>query len=790
MCFFYLHNLKITLHKMQNLTINKYVFVYIFLSSIFSLNLFSQKELRQLLDKRIGQQTQISDSLMNLIVHTKDDTLRFDLYFQYLENVSNKERKIILPIIIRQVDSILKHTKVSALMRKSLLNRKGQSYQWYAGYYEDTEGSNSKREIECLNNAINAYKEAQNAGSSAVVYIDKANCFFRQGKLMKQLETLQEGLHYEITQKHNKGIARFYLNLQLFYADIGDTSQAMNYIKKSLEINTAIGDSAREARGYYLTGLTYGKLNQSQLAIESYLKSLELYKKEYMDGRERIFQVYGELANEYAKLKEYNKAFAVYENLEAEGVKRNEIAIIFKGTMGKGSMKSMLCKHDEAIKIHSDILKLAEQANETKGGVGRAIYTALAEDYYRANNYNNARNYMNLALSLSDNDPLFHKYYLQELAFKIDSASENYEGAFKHFYQLHKLKELINKEDVAKSLAKEQFTSDLNEFKREQEKQDIVSEQEKNKQRIILNSVLVVVFILILLALVIFRNLSKTRKANKIIAEQKKEVEYQKFAVEQQKHIVEEKQKEIIESITYAKRLQEAILPPQEFINKFAPDNFVLYKPKDLVAGDFYWAEKKNDLFFMAAADSTGHGVPGAMVSVVCSNALNRTVKEFNLTETGKILDKTRELVLETFEKSTSEVKDGMDISLLCIDLKNKIVFWSGANNPLWYIQDNELIEIKADKQQIGKTEYPKPFTTHQIEYKINTTFYLFTDGFADQFGGPKGKKFKYKQFSELLVTNTNLTQQQQAETIDKAFEDWKGNLEQVDDVCVIGIKI
>lgn len=255
-------------------------------------------------------------------------------------------------------------------------------------------------------------------------------------------------------------------------------------------------------------------------------------------------------------------------------------------------------------------------------------------------------------------------------------------------------------------------------------------------------------------------------------------------------HEIAIKNQEIIESITYAKRLQEAILPPKVFLDIHVPNNFILYKPKDIVAGDFYWAENINNLFFVAAADSTGHGVPGAMVSVVCSNALNRSVKEFNLTETGKILDKTRELVLETFEKSTSEVKDGMDISLLCIDYKNKNIFWSGANNPLWYLMDNKLIEIKADKQPIGKTDYPKPFTTHNITYVENSTFYLFTDGFADQFGGEKGKKFKYKQFSELLVTNNNLSLATQSVNINKAFEDWKGDLEQVDDVCIIGIKI
>lgn len=274
------------------------------------------------------------------------------------------------------------------------------------------------------------------------------------------------------------------------------------------------------------------------------------------------------------------------------------------------------------------------------------------------------------------------------------------------------------------------------------------------------------------------------------VQERTTEVMKQKDEIIQQKHLVEEKQKEITDSINYAKRLQQAILPPQEFISRYVPDNFILYKPKDIVAGDFYWAEHIGTKFFIAAADSTGHGVPGAMVSVVCSNALNRSVKEFGLNETGKILDKTRELVIETFEKSGTDVKDGMDISLICIDKSNRKITWSGANNPLWYQQNKTLHEIKADKQAIGKTENPVSFTTHQIDYYENCTFYLFTDGLADQFGGPKGKKYKYKQFEELLVTIDDKPMQVQAEIINKSFEDWKASLEQVDDVCVIGIRL
>jgi stage II sporulation SpoE-like protein len=246
-------------------------------------------------------------------------------------------------------------------------------------------------------------------------------------------------------------------------------------------------------------------------------------------------------------------------------------------------------------------------------------------------------------------------------------------------------------------------------------------------------------------------NFRKSDVANIIITEQKEELD-------KQKEIIEEKQKEIIDSITYAKRLQQAILPSLHEVKKQLPNSFVYYQPKDIVAGDFYWmhtvryenrdmsiessgvsnlTSQYSNLTFIAAADCTGHGVPGAMVSVVCSNALNRAVNEFNLTDTGLILDKTRELVIETFEKSDAEVKDGMDISLMRIEnIKGgkKEVQWSGANNSLWYVLNSELIEVKADKQPIGKYSEAKPFTTNNFTFNNSVTFYLFSDGYADQF--------------------------------------------------------
>jgi len=259
--------------------------------------------------------------------------------------------------------------------------------------------------------------------------------------------------------------------------------------------------------------------------------------------------------------------------------------------------------------------------------------------------------------------------------------------------------------------------------------------------------------------------------------------------IEEQKELIEEAHKEITDSIAYAKRIQTAILPPPALLNENLKDHFVFYKPKDVVAGDFYWLESISDSkTLFAAADCTGHGVPGAMVSVVCHNALNRSVREFGLKEPGKILDKTKEIVVEEFMKAEEDVKDGMDICLCSLD--GHTLQFSGANNNLWIIRDGEIIEYKGDKQPVGKYALNKPFTTYEISLQAGDSFYIFTDGYVDQFGGEKGKKFKPKNLKNLILSIQNKPIKEQEHLLDEAFENWKGQLEQVDDVCIIGVRV
>jgi serine phosphatase RsbU (regulator of sigma subunit) len=258
--------------------------------------------------------------------------------------------------------------------------------------------------------------------------------------------------------------------------------------------------------------------------------------------------------------------------------------------------------------------------------------------------------------------------------------------------------------------------------------------------------------------------------------------------VENTHYQLEEKNQEIMDSIVYAKRIQSAILPAAKLVKESLKESFILYKPKDVVAGDFYWLQHKGGKVLFAAADCTGHGVPGAMVSVVCNNGLNRSVREHGLTIPGDILDKTREIVVQEFEKSEEDVMDGMDIALCSIE--GMKLQYAGAHNPLWIIRKGELIETKANKQPIGQFENPGPYTTHSFDLEKGDAIYIFSDGYVDQFGGEKGKKFKSKAFRELLLSIQDKAMEDQKTTIDEAFETWRGSLNQIDDVCVIGVRI
>lgn len=281
------------------------------------------------------------------------------------------------------------------------------------------------------------------------------------------------------------------------------------------------------------------------------------------------------------------------------------------------------------------------------------------------------------------------------------------------------------------------------------------------------------------------------------------ELEKSKALIEIQKEEVDEKNEEIISSLRYAKRLQEALLPPKNLLDSFFKENyFILYHPRDIVCGDFYWARKikttptegePKDFLLIAVADCTGHGVPGAFMSLLGSNFLHQSAVEKGVNTPAQALDFLNQKIITTLNHGYGEekIRDGMDISLIAIDLETKKLAYSGANNPIYIVRNKTLETLKANKQAIGNmNEVALPFDNEVTQLHNGDCIYLFTDGYADQFGGPKGKKLMRKQFEEVLIENSEKTMQEQKQALENTYNNWKGNLEQVDDVCVVGIRI
>ncbi|MCS6904093.1 MAG: SpoIIE family protein phosphatase [Bacteroidia bacterium] len=296
----------------------------------------------------------------------------------------------------------------------------------------------------------------------------------------------------------------------------------------------------------------------------------------------------------------------------------------------------------------------------------------------------------------------------------------------------------------------------------------------------------------------IIQRLRKQNEKNIQMQKQKQEelqalVDERTRELQQAFKVIEHKNEEIMDSIKYARRIQEAILPSKEELFSVFPDSFILYKPRDIVSGDFYWIGQVKNRFIITAADCTGHGVPGAFMSVMGSSLLNQIVNEKGIVEPAQILNMLNISIQVNLHQidADSNSKDGMDMALLSFDLSVPQVYYAGANNPLYMVRNNELVEYKPNKFPIGGGQYKESdFTQHCIELQVGDALYIFSDGYADQFGGPKGKKFMYKHLKQVLLEIQNLSMPEQGDKLNKIFEEWKGDRPQIDDIVFIGMRL
>ena len=335
----------------------------------------------------------------------------------------------------------------------------------------------------------------------------------------------------------------------------------------------------------------------------------------------------------------------------------------------------------------------------------------------------------------------------------------------------------------------------------EKKQQELKLEKQKQYKRMAVG----IVVLMVIVAASILGGLVNSRRQNRRLAESKRQIEKINLDLEQknseildrnekisqQKDIIEQKNQSITDSILYASRIQNAVLPPPDFITEMGIENFILYKPKDIISGDFYWGLRKDEKIFIAAADCTGHGVPGALMSMLGHVFLDEILHAGTPANASEMLNSLRDEVINTLKQKgvTGEARDGMDIALCIINTAEKTIDFAGANNPLYLLREGKLIKVVPDRMPIGiHVTTITPFTNQHLSYMKGDRIYIFSDGYADQFGGPKGRKFMYKPFQELLVKIHKLPLDEQKKILEDTFEKWRGDYSQVDDVLVIGM--
>ncbi len=602
----------------------------------------------------------------------------------------------------------------------------------------------------------------------------------------------------------------------------GNNTEAIQYFNASLLVveGLIIKD---EISVYVILGNISSEFDNYNESIRTYRMALEK-SEEIDDGLQNEYSyIHNNLGIVYMKKKVFDSS-RIEHNLSLEiRLKKGNSFALGQTYNNIGMLNFQMGEFDSAMFYFQ---KGLEFRLKTKGYtwasfVESQINIAKAEvamgKYYSAK----GRLMKSLDKSVAEENGVLELRAVQELM-KVNRLTKDYEKAFLYAVRYHELNDRLygesQKEEAIRlnSMFKYEKIRMADSLKTAE--RDVMNEmmwaKEKENSQIIKYSLIIALLLTFGILGLIYRNFSNNKKQSAIILQQKTDVELQQIEIQQQHQELSKSHKEITDSINYSKRLQEAILPSLTDVDEAFPENFVYYQPKDVVSGDFYWLERKEETVFIAVADCTGHGVPGAMVSVVCSNALNQAVNEYHLLEPNEILNKTREIVIETFSKSGNDVQDGMDIALFALR-KNKMIF-AGANSIAYLVrkssnltdeQKNDkstltldsksLLQLKGDKQSVGLTVSMKNFKQIEIELEKGDQLYLFSDGYADQFGGNNsearnkgGKKFKYLPFRKMILKNAHLSMTQQNNIIDQKFTEWKNDLEQVDDVCVIGVRV
>jgi serine phosphatase RsbU (regulator of sigma subunit) len=703
------------------------------------------------------------DSLWNIVNTTKIDSVKCKTYIDIFLNTSDYEKAKKLKVEIERFALFkLKNNKDK---QSNFLFRKTLGHLYF--YYGNTEYYANNQD-ECLRYYFESeiqYKLAFDTLSLITVYNDIGYIYNEKGDFANALSFYHLSVDYAKKKAFISGLTSSLTNIGNLYENLGDPDIALKYYLEALKLENGKNKFVVSSTLFNIATI-YKNKSELDTALTYYQNSLILFDE--LKNKNGYAYCLNSIGYIYFLKKDFNLA--------------------------QDNIKKALILFDE---LKSD-----------KGKIFSYMY--LSELYLEKNDLENALKYAEMALNLSKSISYFRTLrgsYL--LLSKIYPKFKKYQLAYESSQSFISLNDsLINENNRKLSIKKEvgfQLEKRENELKLisklEKDKIQFKADEDKKRHKLIIYGVLVFAFLVIILAVFIYRSYLLKKKSNWIILNQKQEVEQQKLLVENKNH-------EITQSIQYAQKIQIALLPNEEIFRRFLPDSFIIFKPKDIVSGDFYWLSDREDYIFYATADSTGHGVPGGFMSMLGTALLNEIIDERKIKDCGEALTLMREKIMQALKQTgDSESKDGMDMVLIRIDKKTLQMEYAAANNSFYLVSNKQLaignencklqtancqlLEMPCDKMPVGVYHSKvKPFQTFKHQLQKGDIIYTYTDGYADQFGGEKGKKFTYKRLREKLVAISEKPLAEQKMSLENEFESWKGDNEQIDDVCLIGVKV
>jgi len=595
-----------------------------------------------------------------------------------------------------------------------------------------------------------------------------------------------EELEIARSKKLKKWEAKALNTIGASYQIKGNYLKAIEFYQQSLKVSESIGEMKRVASSLANIGSLYINIGEFEKALDYQNKSLVLFRKLDMKGGmasalNNIGIIYNNIAN-YEKALEYNEqGLKLYEEL---GDKQG----IAAATGNIGNIYMSLKNYEKALEYQQKSLLITQEIGDKPGIASN--FTSIGRILSQQKKYDKALPFLTQAIKVAkESEDIFSEKEASYVLYEVYKQTNNPKKSLEYYEYYVALRDSILKEDNKRDIQKKELEYEYEKkaaadsVKNEEEKRvkdalivakNAQIEQDKTQKIALFGG---------LILLVVFGGFIYSRF--RVSQQQKKIIEIKSKETEEQKTIIEEKQKEILSSISYAKRIQYTLLAHDELLDKNLKEYFILFKPKDIVSGDFYWATANEKGFYLAVCDSTGHGVPGAFMSLLNISFLNEAINEKNIVHTNEVFNHVRQRLITSI--SADGAQDGMDAVLIKLN-GNKIEYAAANSSPI-LIRNNEARDLPYDKMPIGKSEQIREFNKYMLETEKGDMLYFCTDGYADQFGGEQGKKFKHKQLQELLLTIYTKPVAEQKKILNDVFENWKGSLEQVDDICIIGIK-